>query len=263
MARINLLPWRQEERKRKNNEFNRLIAAVAGLAALAVLLAYTLLNNDLGNQQTANKKIEEANAQLDIALKSIETLEAQREQMLSQMKVIQDLQGRRSIPVRVWDDIARAVPTAMYLVNIKREDDLITITGFADNANIVANLVRNLNNSQWLDGSAVVSIKSKLEAYQNTPAPAANPDNARPMYPEDNYVEFVVTTTVQQQTTNPTDAEQSGAELVPATQGVPADFDATIAQPIGVEPVGSGASTPETTAPVSTNLPTDQPAGAQ
>lgn len=100
MARINLLPWRQEERKRKNGEFNRLIAAVAGLALVGVALAYSLLNSDLENQQTANRKIEEANTQLDVALKSIETLEAQREQMLSQMKVIQDLQGRRSIPVR-------------------------------------------------------------------------------------------------------------------------------------------------------------------
>ncbi|MDO4700639.1 MAG: PilN domain-containing protein [Moraxella sp.] len=271
MARINLLPWRQEERKRKNNEFNRLMAAVAGLAIVTVALAYTLLNNDLSNQQTANKKIEEANAQLDIALKSIETLEAQREQMLSQMKVIQDLQGRRSIPVRVWDDIARAVPMAMYLVNIKREDDLITITGYADNANIVANLVRNLNNSEWLDGSAVVSIKSKLEAYQNTTTAAASTKNAdgtalRPSYPEDNYVEFVVTTKVQQLQSDQ-NAEQSGEQPLLPAENMPADFDATIAQPLGVEPVGSEpvapASNPQAVAPTSTNLPTDQTAGAQ
>lgn len=264
MARINLLPWRQEERKRKNGEFNRLIAAVAGLALVGVALAYSLLNSDLENQQTANRKIEEANTQLDVALKSIETLEAQREQMLSQMKVIQDLQGRRSIPVRVWDDIARAVPTAMYLVSIKREDDLITITGQADNAHIVANLVRNLNNSEWLDGSAVVSIKSKLEAYQNTSATPAATKNAdgsesvRPIYPEDNYVEFVVTTKVQEQTQT---AEATDVVPMPdmSASGVGADFDASIAQPIGVEPVGE-PSAPASAAPAQPASHT-QPAG--
>lgn len=267
MARINLLPWRQEERKRKNSEFNRLILATAILAALGVVLAYSLLNNDLEKQQTANQKIEEANSQLDVALKSIETLEAQREQMLSQMKVIQDLQGRRSIPVRVWDDIARAVPTAMYLVSIKREDDLITITGQADNANIVANLVRNLNNSEWLDGSAVVSIKSKLEAYQSSPtAPttknADGTESTRPVYPEDNYVEFVVTTKVQQQTQT-TPEVTSAVDMSMVDGNTPSDFDASIAQPLGVEPVGSEATDATNNANASQPVPTTQPVGQE
>lgn len=210
MARINLLPWRKEQRERRNKEFNLLAGAVAGLAILATVLAFSLLNRDLSNQQAANKRIEDANAQLDVALKSIEELEAQREQMLSQMRVIQDLQGRRSVPVRVWDDMARAVPEAMYLTNIKREADVITLTGFADNPNVVATLVRNLNSSQWLDNSAVVSIKSKLEAYQETIAqPTTNAgDKPRPVYPEDNYIEFVVTTKVQ----NPQTAEEAQAQ---------------------------------------------------
>lgn len=215
MARINLLPWRKEQRERRNKEFNLLAGATAGLAILAIILAFSLLNKDLSNQQDANKRIEDANAQLDVALKSIEDLEAQREQMLSQMKVIQDLQGRRSIPVRVWDDMARAIPVAMYLNNIKREADVITLTGFADNPNVVAALVRNLNASEWLDGSAVVSIKSKLEAYQETATQKAtsgsNDKLDRPTYPEDNYIEFVVTTKVQ----NPqiSDEEKAQAEL--------------------------------------------------
>ena len=163
MARINLLPWRQEERQRKNNDFNVLIGGTLVVAGLCAFIGYYVLNSMLNNQLDANKRIEDANAQLEVALTSIKDLEAQRDQMLSQMKVIQDLQGKRSIPVRVWDDMAKAVPTAMYLVSIQRENDTITITGQADNANVVAALVRNLNNSMWLDGSAVVSIKSKVQ----------------------------------------------------------------------------------------------------
>lgn len=257
MARINLLPWRQEERERKNKEFNTLIAGTLVLAALCGFIAYSILNGALNSQRDANKRIEDANAQLDVALKSIEELEAQREQMLSQMKVIQDLQGRRSIPVRVWDDLARSVPSAMYLVSIKRENDLITITGQASNANVVAGLVRNLNASQWLDGSAVVSIKSKLQAYQDaTPTQTTtNPNEpARPVYPEDSYVEFVVTTQVQQPKESEDGTAQVGGDAVvmpETTMADPAQFDQSLAQPLGVEPVG--------TAPSAENAPQSQP----
>lgn len=209
MARINLLPWRKEQRERRNKEFNVLALATAGLAVLATVLALSFLNKDLSNQQDANKRIQDANAQLDVALKSIEELETQREQMLSQMKVIQDLQGRRSIPVRVWDDMARAVPEAMYLNNIKRQADVITLTGFADNPNVVATLVRNLNASEWLDGSAVVSIKSKIEAYQDNTVSA---DASKNRHSEDNYIEFVVTSKIQYPQTEEEKAKAGNTE---------------------------------------------------
>lgn len=258
MARINLLPWRQEERERKNKEFNTLIAGTLVLAAICGFIAYSILNGALNSQNNANKSIQDANAQLDIALKSIEELEAQREQMLAQMKVIQDLQGRRSIPVRVWDDLARAVPSAMYLVSIKREADLITITGQASNANVVAGLVRNLNASQWLDASAVVSIKSKVQAYQDNAVTqtATNPNEpARPVYPEDSYVEFVVTTKVQEPKAEAEGGADQAVVMPETTPADPASLNPALVQPIGVEPVGTE------TAPAS--QPQAQPAQPQ
>lgn len=266
MARINLLPWRQEERARKNKEFQTLLIGTALIAAVIAFIAYSILNNVLDSQRDANKRIEDANAQLDVALKSIESLEAQREQMLSQMKVIQDLQGRRSIPVRVWDDMARAVPNAMYLVNIKREADLITITGQAANANVVAALVRNLNASQWLDGSAVISIKSKVQAYQEpATATAQGKEPTRPIYPEDDYVEFVVTTKVQEPQAQPDGTAGDQAVVMPqATPADPATFDSSVAQPIGVEPVGTPAPDPNApaAAPAPQGVPEAPPAPA-
>lgn len=176
MARINLLPWRLEERERKNKEFLVMAAAAAGLAILATLIVLSFLNRELSNQQEANQLITDTNAQLDGALKEIETLEEQRNEMISRMKVIQDLQGRRSVPVRVWDDIARAIPQAMYLTGIKREGDIITLVGHADNNTVVSELVRNLDSSPWLADSRIPNIKTAVEAYaQSTPKIQSNP----------------------------------------------------------------------------------------
>lgn len=199
MARINLLPWREEERERKNKEFLTLVVAVTLLSLLAAFAAWSYFNNQLEDQKTANALIEQRNTELDSALSQIQDLEQRREDIVSRMQVIQDLQGRRPIPVHVWDDIPKAIPPAMYINNFKREGDTITLTGLADNPNVVSSLIRNLDASEWMDGSAVRSIQKDISAYEAAPAltQTKEGETPRPIYPEDNYVQFVVTTQVQ------------------------------------------------------------------
>lgn len=234
MARINLLPWREEERQRKNKEFMVLASAVAAMAALVVLAGLMLLNNDLSNQTAANDRIKSENARMDGVLTEIADLEEQKEQMIAQIKVIQDLQGHRSVPVRVWDDIARAVPQAMYLVGIKREGNTITLTGFADNPNVVSQLVRNLDSSPWLANSGVPNIQTDVEAYgsliqriREAAKSFGATESTRPDYPEDNYIQFTVTTQVKAD--EPTNTDPSLATDGAAAPQAPSGLEATAA----------------------------------
>lgn len=229
MARINLLPWRQEERARKNKEFNILAGAGATLAILATLIAMTLLNRDLSNQQAANDKITQENARLDGVLTEIADLEKQRDDMIARMKVIQDLQGRRSVPVRVWDDIARAVPSTMYFVNVKREDNVITFTGFAANPDVVSEFVRNLDASPWLANSGVPNIKTSVEAYAQPAvlAPQGQDQTPRAVLPEDSYINFTVTTQVVTDVTTDADGQPIPEGQPPAGVAMPSDVNQT------------------------------------
>lgn len=221
MPRINLLPWRAEERARRNKEFLTLVTAVTLLALLAAFATWSYFNNELEEQRDANDRITQENSRLDAVLVEIDTLEQRREEIISRMQVIQDLQGRRPIPVRLWDDIAKAIPTALYLNNLKREGDLLTFTGLADNPNVVSSLIRNLDSSPWMGNSAVRNIQQNISAYETAPelgAATTNPTNSeqpRPIYPEDSYVQFVITTQVQSALPEPVES----ADIVASTNG--------------------------------------------
>ncbi|KAA0928624.1 MULTISPECIES: PilN domain-containing protein [unclassified Psychrobacter] len=217
MARINLLPWREEERARRNKEFITLVVAVTLLSLLAAFATWSYFNNELAEQLDANALIEQENARLDKALVEIDSLEQRREDIISRMQVIQDLQGRRPVPVRLWDDLAKAIPPALYLNNLKREGDVLTLTGLADNPNVVSSLIRNLDSSKWMGDSAVSNIQQNITAYQAAPVlentvttPGEQP---RPIYPEDSYVQFVITTKVQSETAVP--VEGADGAIVP------------------------------------------------
>lgn len=216
MARINLLPWRAEERERRNKEFITLVVAVTLLTLLAAFATWSYFNNELEEQLDANALIEQENARLDTVLSEIDSLEQRREDIISRMQVIQDLQGRRPVPVRLWDDLAKAMPSALYLNNLKREGDVITLTGLADNPNVVSNLIRNLDSSKWMGNSAVSNIQQNISAYQAAPVlnnTVNTGEQTRPVYPEDSYVQFVVTTKVQSETATPDEGTGLGGAL--------------------------------------------------
>ncbi len=195
MARINLLPWREEQRQRKNKEFMTIIFVVCLLAAAGAFATWFFFDQQLADQRAANQLITQENERLDGVLKEIEDLEQRREEIIARMEVIQNLQGRRPIPVRVWDDMARAMPDTLYLTEMKRGDgngrdaNVVTLTGRADNPNVVSNLLRNLDASQWMNESAVKFIEKNEDKLPNK-------NSNKAVYPESNYVKFEVTTKI-------------------------------------------------------------------
>ncbi len=216
MARINLLPWRQEERERSNKEFITLVVAVTLLALLSAFATWSYFNNELDEQRDANALIQQENSRLDTVLVEIGGLEQRRADIISRMQVIQDLQGRRPVPVHLWDDMAKAMAPALYLNNLKREGDLLILTGLADNPNVVSSLIRNLDSTKWMGNSAVRNIQQNITAYQSAPAlnqTVTTSQGSRPIYPEDSYVQFVITTQVQSESINPDGSTESGGEL--------------------------------------------------
>ena len=163
MANINLLPWRDWRRKRRQKEFIATAALSVLGAALVVYLAYAAYGKVISNQEARNQRITDEIATLDNQIKEIKSLRDNREQLLSRMRVIQELQGNRPIIVRVFDEMARTLANGVFFKSAKMEGDLLTVTGSAEANNRVSALMRNIDGSAWFVDPNLKGIKENPE----------------------------------------------------------------------------------------------------
>ena len=79
MPRINLLPWREAERKRKRQEFFLSIGAAVATAALVTLVGRWQMSAAIDHQNERNRIITDEIAELDKQIQEILGLEKQKQ----------------------------------------------------------------------------------------------------------------------------------------------------------------------------------------
>ncbi|UTH37005.1 PilN domain-containing protein [Pseudomonas sp. KHPS1] len=160
MARINLLPWREQLREERKQRFLVSLVGVLVLAAGVVFLGDQLLNGAIEQQNARNEFIRKEIAVLDARIKEISELKTRRQQLLERMKIIQDLQGNRPIIGRIFDQLVRTLPDGVYFTSVKMVGKKIDILGAAESNNRVSNLMRNLDSSEWLEAPNLTQVKA-------------------------------------------------------------------------------------------------------
>ena len=149
MAKINLRPWREELRAEKQKQFLVMILGAAIIAGGLTFLWKSDMDSRIAYQQSRNAYIETATKKLDQQIKEIESLKRKRDELLARMQVIQDLQGKRPVIVRVFDELVRTLPDGLYYTDLKRTGDRLDIVGMAESNSRVSALMRQLEGSEW------------------------------------------------------------------------------------------------------------------
>jgi type IV pilus assembly protein PilN len=149
MANINLLPWRERLREERKKQFFITLGIAAGIAVVILLIGDRYVNMRIGNQTARNTYLTEQIAVLDAKIAEIRNLQEQKRALTERMAVIQDLQGRRPVIVRLFDELVRTLPEGVYFNSITRTGDMIAINGVADSNNRVSTLMRYLEDSEW------------------------------------------------------------------------------------------------------------------
>jgi type IV pilus assembly protein PilN len=160
MARINLLPWREELREARRKRFLLALVAVLAGSVGAVLIADQVIKAAIDRQMARNDYIGKQIAVVDERITQIGDLKARRQQLVERMRIIQDLQGNRPISGRIFDQLARTLPDGVYFTEVTMAGKTLSIAGAADSNNRVSDLMRNLDASDWFDAPNLTEVKA-------------------------------------------------------------------------------------------------------
>jgi len=160
MAKINLLPWREEIRKQKQREFVISAAGGALLAALIVLLAHFHIDGLIDNQNQRNAFLKAQIAVLDQRIGRIRELEKMKADLLARMNVIQELQRSRPESVHLMDELVRTLPDGVYLNAFTQKGRSLELAGVAQSNARVSDYMRNIDASDWLTAPRLDLIKT-------------------------------------------------------------------------------------------------------
>jgi len=160
MPRINLLPWREAERKKRQRDFGvalagGVVAAVAGI--LATMFVYSQM---IHNQEDRNQRLTDEIVELEKSITEIDGLERQKERLLARMEIIEQLQKSRPEIVHLFDEVARRLPEGVYLTGLKQQGSRLEIRGIAQSSTRVSALMRQVDASEWMKNPEVDRVET-------------------------------------------------------------------------------------------------------
>ena len=161
MILINLLPHREEKRKRKKVAFfiGLAASAVAGLAAVGAW--YAIVQQLTTGQQERNQFLTAEIRKLEVQIKDIATLKAEIDSLIARQKAVEDLQVDRNLPVHLLNELVKQTPEGIYFGSVKQDGRVLSVSGIAQTQERISEFLRNTaNNSEWLIRPELVESKA-------------------------------------------------------------------------------------------------------
>jgi type IV pilus assembly protein PilN len=163
MPRINLLPWREQQRRERKLAFFVALGVAAGAAAVVAFVAYLLLGSMIDAQDRRNDRLRAEIKVLDKQIEEINDLDAQKQRFIARMQIIEKLQRSRPEVVHLFDELVKEMPDGTYLTSIKESGNKIKLEGVAQSSTRVSTLMRNIAASQWLRNPELEVVESSKE----------------------------------------------------------------------------------------------------
>jgi type IV pilus assembly protein PilN len=164
MPRINLLPWREQERKIRRREFT-VAAGGAVFASIIFILGGKLLYSSWTDAQNEkNNLLKKEIVKLDAQIADIQDLETRKQRLVARMEIIEKLQRKRPEIVHLFDEIVKTVPDGIYLTAIKQTGNRLEIHGVAQSSTRVSTFMRNIDSSVWMDNPVLQVVESAKDS---------------------------------------------------------------------------------------------------
>jgi type IV pilus assembly protein PilN len=166
MPRINLLPWRDEERKERKLKFLISLGGAAVGACLTAFVGYLMMDSMVSAQEARNKRLNDEIVELDKQIEKINSLEADKARFIARMEVIEKLQRSRPEIVHVFDEISKQLPDGVYLTAITQTGPRLKFEGVAQSSTRVSAFMRNIDGSSYLKNPELDIVETKKNNVQ-------------------------------------------------------------------------------------------------
>jgi type IV pilus assembly protein PilN len=163
MIRVNLLPHRDEKRKKQQQQFVLMAGVTLAIGAAIWASVHTYLSDRIDTQISRNNYLNEEIAKLDKQIAEIKTLQDQIAALLARKRVVESLQSNRAQAVQLLDQLVRQLPDGVYLKGIKQTGQRVTINGVTQSQARVSTLMRNIDASPVLEKPGLIEIKAVLQ----------------------------------------------------------------------------------------------------
>ncbi len=160
VARVNLLPHREERRKRARQHFFVLAGGTALAGIVIVVAMHGFYAAKIEIQADRNKFLKSEVAKLDKEIAEINKLKDEIQALLARKQVIETLQADRAQTVHLLDQLVRQVPEGVYLRSIVQRGLRVKLLGYAQSNARVSTLMRNIEASPWLELPELVEVKA-------------------------------------------------------------------------------------------------------
>ncbi|UNU72857.1 PilN domain-containing protein [Moraxella nasovis] len=184
IAKINLLPWREERKEFQNKEFKKMMAMAVILTLAIVGAACLYLKSQLDYHHRINEKITAKITKLDEDIAKVAVLQQQKNDLSDKMALINSLTAKRFSLLVVLDHLTKNRPTGIFLGQLSQDDGVINITGYAQNNEQVAMFAKAI------EGDVLSDVM--ITALVDTPLPA----DVRAKHAGGQLVQFVMTAKV-------------------------------------------------------------------
>jgi len=160
MPRINLLPWRNEERKERKLAFFVAIGGATAAAAVVAFVGWVMLNSMIESQNQRNERLRAEIRLLDKQIEEINNLESSKQKFIARMEIIEKLQRSRPEIVHLFDEIVKQLPEGVYLTSVKQTDKKLRFDGVAQSSTRVSAFMRNIDGSEWMRNPDLEIVQS-------------------------------------------------------------------------------------------------------
>ena len=143
-ARINLLPHREERRKRSRQHFYVLAGGVSIIGILIVAAVHGFYASRIETQIDRNRFLKSENIKLDKEIAEIQKLKDEIQALLARKQVIETLQADRATTVYMLDQLVRQMPEGVYLRSVVQKGTRLNLLGYAQSNARVSTLMRNI-----------------------------------------------------------------------------------------------------------------------